>query len=175
MENMKQYLVPAVVSLVVVVFFSIVSPRTVVNQIPGLGAVVGPDSSFPCESHNGVTRCFNRQVMNTATTTVCSFKTPSATSTLVAASARWSVSSTTATTVYMAKGAGTNASTTLVVSGALGANAFGTLVASTTSTGAVVDGTNVFAPNIHLNYGMTGGTGTFSPTGVCQATFEVVN
>lgn len=129
-----------------------------------LGAVSGPDSFFPCESHDGVKRCFTKKALSTATTTVCSIKT-TATSTLVSGGAMFTTSSSTASVVVLSKGALATASTTQIGTNfAIAANAQGTLFASTTAL--------VFSPGDWFNVTMSGGTGTFSPTGYCQATFE---
>lgn len=136
-----------------------------------LGSVSSPDIQSPYFSFGGVRRWGARtETLNSATTTVCALQAPAATSTLEFASIRFSVSSTTASTVTIAKATTPYATTTLLASGSVAANAQATLVASTTNS-VVVDGIGVFAPNTYLVVGMAGGAGTFSPTGVCQATW----
>ena len=115
-----------------------------------------------------------RVAMITATTTVCAIQSPNATSTLTEASALFTVSSTTASTVYLAKATTAFATTTSLGYAALAANAQGTLFASTTPSSVTVDGAQIFAPSTWFVVGMTGGTGTFSPTGVCTAEWQVL-
>lgn len=120
-------------------------------------------------SPSGFRACQERRALVSATTTVCSVRnTTNSTTTIAHASLSLTVSSSTASIVTIAKGSTPNASTTLLVATTLAANAQGTLVASTTSTGALMDGTNLLAPNDYLNFSMSGGTGTFSPTGICR-------
>jgi hypothetical protein len=104
--------------------------------------------------------------MATATTTVCSLKSPSATSTMTFGSVNFLTSSTVASTVTIAKSDSRNASTTLLAyDTALGANTGLAIVASTTNS--VYKGAEVFTPNQYFNVTMKGG-GTFSPTGRCK-------
>lgn len=137
------------------------------------GAVSGPDSFFPCTSNEGITTCVTRIAMRTATTTVCAIKSPAATSTLVSGTARFTYSSTTAPLVRFAKATTPYATTTALGNATIAAGAQGTLQASSTPVGALGDIT-VFEPSSYLVVALSGGVGTFSPTGICQATFEVI-
>jgi len=144
------------------------------SHTPNFGAVSGPDSYNPCESHNGVTTCFNKKGFTSATTTVCAIKSPSATSTLkLGSGARFTVGSTTASTVTFAKAVDPYSTTTSIGSAQLGANTQATILATTTAS-QNVDPVHVFAPNTYFVVGMAGGIGTFSPTGTCQAVFELI-
>lgn len=176
---MKNIAITAAVSLVVfLVGIGFVRPvQQVVEKVTNtqLGAVVGPDSYFPCETHNGVQTCFERQTMAKATTTICAMKSPTATSSLSLASVNFIVSTTTASRVTIAKAATAFATTTLLAAGNLGASADGAFVASTTASGgATVDGTNIFSPNTYVVVSMAGGVGTFSPVGTCNARWDVL-
>lgn len=113
--------------------------------------------------------------LTAATTTVCAIQAPTATSTLVRAAIRFDVSSTTASVVTLAKATTAFATTTSLGSAALAANAQGTIIATTTPVDAL-DEDRIFAPNTWFVVGMQGGVsgGTFSPTGVCQATWEAI-
>lgn len=108
--------------------------------------------------------------LQTATTTVCSLQSPTtATSTLLSGSIHFDRSSTTASTITIAKSTnGTASSTILGNQVVVAANAQATLIASTTATQAAAQA-QVFAPGQYLVVTMTGGTGTFSPTGSCYA------
>jgi hypothetical protein len=116
-----------------------------------------------------------RQEMASATTTVCALASPNATSTLVNATADFTVSSTTASRVTIAKATTPYATTTQIGQTiAISANAQDTILASTTAAqiGAEVA---IFAPNAYTVVSMAGGVGTFSPTGTCTATYRDVD
>ncbi len=116
-------------------------------------------------SQGGATEIFTRSALNTGTTTVCAIQAPTAgTSTIQMFSATFTTSSTTASTVTMAKAATAFATTTSLGSAAIAANAQATVVASTTAA-------TIIAPGAWLVVGMAGGTGTFSPVGSCTASF----
>lgn len=137
------------------------------------GALSGPDISSPYLSVNGVTTFYNKANMKGATTTACSFKSPSATSTLRLGSVNVFLASSSAVTVYLAKGANNNATTSNM--GTLDIVASGQMqtFASTTVTAS-----QIFAPNTYFNVGVkgqstNGGTGV-SPIGNCSATFDIL-
>lgn len=169
--NIQKILIGA--ALVVVLTLGVIFPRgnSVVNQLV-TGAATGPDSYFPCETHDGVQTCFVRQTMKVGTTTLCAMQSPNATSTLRLATAKWSVSSTTATLVVIAKSTTAYATTTaLDAEVAIGANGTASVFASTTqATGS----TRLIAPSTFITVGMRGNSGTFSPVGSCNAVFDVI-
>ncbi len=182
-NNLGTAVIAAVVALLVVgISFTFIKPvQNVVNQT--LGANAGPDSYFPCESHNGVTQCFARQPLRAATTTVCALKSPSATSTLIAANATFRVaSSTSAVTVDLAKATTPYATTTSLGTAGLASGAQGSFNASTTNQNiASVDNAHIFGPNtwfvVGVRSGITGGDASgvpFQPAGACNATFQVI-
>lgn len=106
-----------------------------------------------------------------ATTTPCAIQSPAATSTLVMASALFTVSSTTASTVTIAKAATAFATTTVLGNAiAVGANAQATIVATSTTANQLAQDF-VFAPSQWVVIGMAGNIGTFSPSGQCSAFF----
>jgi len=137
-----------------------------------VGAQSGPERNNPFECINGVCEFYNRVAYTTATTTVCAIKSPSATSTLIFGSANFTVSSSSASQVVIAKSATAFATTTLLGQASLGANARGTILATTTPLDAL-DEDRTFAPNTFFVVGMAGGIGTFSPAGACTAKFLV--
>lgn len=147
-----------------------------VNQgVPDVsfGALTGPDIASPYLRWGGVPLFHASEPMASATTTVCAFRGPASTSTLDKFTANFVVSSTSASTLTLALGASTDAqpsatsSTVLPLSASsISANAQA-FVTSTTSSSAQVVG-----PNQWVLLSMKGGSGTFSPTGVCQARFE---
>lgn len=143
------------------------------TQAPIVSSVTGPDSFYPCETHNGVGMCFTRKPLNTASTTICAIQSPNATSTLTEYSGFIeTISSTTvASSITVAKASTPYATTTQIgTTIAVAAGAQVTGIASTTipQQGA---GANIFAPNQWLVIGQQGGVGTFSPKGVCEASF----
>ena len=123
----------------------------------------------------GVLTRSQTQAFDTATTTVCSLQSPSATSTLVRAGATFDVSSTTASLITMAKATTAFATTTLLGVVNSGADAQGTVIASSTPTATLLDAEQVFGPNEWFVIGMAGGIGNFSPTGDCWATWTSGN
>ncbi len=147
---------------VLVLVFKPVSPA------PRPGAVAGAESYFQTETHNGINYAFNRVSMNTASTTSCSFKTPTATSTLVSASAVVKGNQA-SETVNITTGTAMQASTTALSGNfALAAGAQITVVASTTNSEA----TRALNPNTWVQVNIFGGVGVASSTGICTAVFQ---
>lgn len=168
------------IAIVLIVMTGVIAGKNFIVNAPSInaGAVSGPVSYSPFQTTNGVTVEYRKQGMASATTTVCALRAPTnATSTLVAGSVAFAVSSTTASTVTVAKATTPFATTTLLRTVSIGANAFATFpIASTTSVASTaawaLDQTNLtFAPGEYVVIGMAGGVGTFSPTGNCQAAF----
>lgn len=126
-----------------------------------------------CYSFRGVQVCPTRVAVRTATTTICAIKSPAATSTLTYGTVKLTVSSTTASTVTLAKSATAFATTTSLGTWAAAANSQGTAVSLRTAAGGE-DLDETFGPSQYFVVSMAGGIGTFSPTGFCQATFEVL-
>jgi hypothetical protein len=163
---MKEAIYVLVGILIGVAGYAFVAPVFVQEQEPSVGAVSGPDLLSPYFNVNGWTEWPTRQGFASATTTVCAIKSPAATSTLALGSGvRLDVSSTTASTVTVAKAATAFATTTPLFSAHVAANARAAIAATTTTNDFV------FAPNTWLVVGMAGGIGSFSPSGVCQAKF----
>ncbi len=158
--------------LLAVSAFLVGSNVTISPTDTAYGAISGPDINSPYLNVNGVTTFYNRAAMKKATTTICAFKSPPATSTLTSFSAKFTVATDTASIVTMAQAASAFATTTLLgVQVGIASNAQISIVGSTT---AVQNSSlaNVFAPNQYFVVGMQGGVGTFSPTGFCQADFR---
>ncbi len=166
-----------ITSAIVAVVVGLVTVTTVLSIQPApapsepLAATSQQVTDGGCYFLGGLHTCPVRKALTTATTTVCSIKSPAATSTLDRARITLTVSSTTASTVTIAKGATFNASSTLLASAPLAADAQGTLTASSTATGVNLDNINIIAPNQYINFSMSGGNGTFSPSGSCFAEF----
>lgn len=152
------------------------TPETVVN-VPSskLGAVSGPDFFGDYFAVNDVRTFYNSKGLNQATTTVCSIKSPNATSSLVFGAIRFDVASTSATFVEIARATTAFATTTLIGTGYnIAAGAQATIVASTTPTGGDAI---IFPPNNFLNVKVawaTAATSASVPRGVCKANFTAI-
>lgn len=141
-------------------------------DVATVGALGSPAIMSPWYSVGGVTEWKTMAALNTATTTVCAIQAPAATSTLVGGGVNFTVSSTTATVVTLAKATTAFATTTLINSAAISANATAAILAASSTISALEQTNRTFAPNTYLVFGMQGGTGTFSPTGHCSAVFQ---
>lgn len=137
-------------------------------------AVAGPDQSGSDHySWNGVVIYPFYTKVRTATSTLCSFKSPAATTTLRSFVVNLTTSSTSASTVYLAKGASFQATTTNFETVSVGASGQVTIVASTTGR---TSGLPVISPNTYLTVGLNLagiGAGTV-PVGTCSAVLEGV-
>lgn len=142
-------------------------PTTTPTQ-PHVGSATSPDISSPYFSFGGVRfDAVHTDNLAQATTTVCSTLTPSATTTLSEGSGiRLVVSSTTASSVGVFKAAQITGNTTFLFGANVAANAQATIVSTTTNDNFVV------GPSQWINVIMSGGTGTFSPTGTCGLVFQ---
>lgn len=136
-----------------------------------LGSASSPSVVNGCQNINGVTVCFYNQAMRAASTT-CSFKTPSATTTLVAAAAKVTNSYGSSFDVQWGKAADAYSTTTSLGHGAgVSSGDVGTFVATSTFTD-IENPTTVLAPNTYLNFKI----GSSSPTvnGSCSAQLMVI-
>lgn len=193
---MNKQLLASVVLLAVVAVVGVVYPRPLPTQviketIEKLGAFPSPELLTDYLSFNGIRRFYNRQAIRTATTTICAFRAPKATSTLTFASWDLVISSSTQVTVLtIAKAANGFATTTMLaeVGIAAGAKSTGYITGSSTVNlaGTTVPGQGVLASFIFspttgttstsgdwLVFGFAGGQHptTGRPTGTCQAEF----
>lgn len=172
METLKTVLIAAIVACITAGILVTVLPKDSSGNptAPTFGTLAGPDIASPYLRWGGVAMYATRaESMNTASTTACSLVSPAATSTLVLGSgARFDVSSTTASAVKWYKSSQPATATTLLFGANIAANAQATIVATTTTDDFVI------APNQYINVIMSGGTGTFSPTGVCEAQFVAI-
>lgn len=169
MVTIKTAVISAIVSvLVVTVGFTLNYKPTPTQSKPTAGSVSNPDISSPYFSFGGVRfDATHTDVLTQATTTVCSTLTPSATTTLSEGSGiRFVVSSTTASTVGVYKAAFQTGNTTFLFGDNIAAGAQATIVSTTTTNNFVI------APSQWVNVIMSGGTGTFSPTGTCGLVFQ---
>lgn len=146
----------------------VLQPHAAPTTTPSFGAVSSPDIPSPYFSFGGVRfDAVHTDAMYQASTTVCSLQSPAATSTLSEGSGvRFTVSSTTASTATVYKASFPTGNTTFLFADNIAAGAQSTIVATTTTNNFVI------APNQYINVIMSGGTGTFSPTGTCGMVFQ---
>jgi len=136
------------------------------GPVEKMGAVASPDIPFNWLSVGGVREWAYSMTPNTATTTICAFASPAATSTLDFASVALTTSSSTASIITVAKAATAYATTTVISSPiTISANAQAEIVASSTYSNQAAW---VFGPSQYLVVGMQGGVGTMSPAGTCK-------
>jgi hypothetical protein len=122
------------------------APQNGVNGKDGktLGAV--STLNEPCTSFGGITHCFSKTTINQASTTICQFTSPTATSTLIRANVTLTTGTTTALVLDIGKSTTQTATTTLFNSVTVASGALGTVLASTTPQGGnILDPINVFA------------------------------
>lgn len=174
---MENKLLSAIVALVGIALVVVIGGKNLSLSVPqtqSYGSVTGPNIDSSYLSVNGVTTEFRGQRMYQATTTVCALRAPTnATSTLRNGNVFFGVSSTTASTVTVAKATSAFATTTLIRTVSIAANGLATFPIASTSAVALsqAQADLTFAPGEYLVVGMAGGIGTFSPTGTCQAEF----
>ena len=195
--NNKIILTIAVLALIlggIGIFSGGVSVSTMDNAITNfaerLGAFAGPDIKSEYLIFRGIEHRYYSSGLNQASTIVCMFKTPAATSTLVTSSFKLTTGTTTVISVEIGKSAAQSATTTrLAYVGSLASGALLTLntgVATSTSDTAVnADGYTkailtdqssdlIFAPSTYINVKMGGTQGDANVyVGKCKAEFIV--
>lgn len=149
----------------VVLSVAVIGKQEVVRDVvrDSAGAISSPDIQSNYFSYGGVRHWGVRtESLIQASTTVCALQGPAATSSLRFASIRLNVSSTTASNVNFGVGPTPYAISTAIGGQAVAANAKADVVATSTL---------IVSPNAYVVFTMSGGTGTFSPTGNCEATW----
>jgi len=149
--------------------------ETIVREtVKELGAFPGPDIMSDYLIFNGLEKRYFSSGLNQASTTVCSFLTPAATTTLMYASLTLTTGSTTDMFFEIGKGAEMDATTTSLGAAQLTGQSL-TLVAS--STQGLAGDKDIFGPSEYLNfkYGNATDDGiTNVLVGTCLAEFIVV-
>jgi len=155
---------------------SMVSPESSTQALYGVESIgTGGTLYFGGTTNNAnyngssVKMTVPRQTLATATTTICAIATPAATSSLEWFAVNETVSTTTASTITVYKGATPYANTTFLAGQNVAAGAQTTLMSSTTLDAFLL------APSQYIVIKQTGGTGTMSPTGTCSAEFVTLN
>lgn len=190
-------LVALLVSLVAVYF---VKPENRITEkvVEKTGAFPGTEFLVDRLTFNGLDKYTFRKSLATGTSTVCSIRSPNATTTLVSAHIR--IENATATTLLLESGkSGTNptATGTPLVYGADGATTFSLAAqtkanirfsefaygSSTAGQQLTLDSELEFAPNAYLNFRVGGQSGDdttentnayqfYTPLGACEAEFN---
>lgn len=135
------------------------------------GSVTGPDSFFPCETHNGETICSERKTFFTGSTTIASFKSPSATSSLRFAAGNITTASTTALQFEWGRATAPDATSTTLGFYNIAASTKAMVIASTTNPfvpGQATDGASIIPPNTYVNL-KYGGSNCPTAGGACSA------
>ena len=181
--NKLNYTIGALVFAVIALGVGLLIHAPVVNVQPTIetmGAVSGPRLDFPSWTVNGVETYFYSSGLNKASTTLCSFKSPNATSTLEFASMSLTTGTTTTIQLEIGKSYYLDATTTSLGTVTLAASQKATIIASTTQTssgvgnGILADPVTVFSPSSYLNFKYGGAQGTTNVlVGTCKAEFIV--
>ena len=178
METAIKFFVPIAVTAALVLSFMAYNKKaevvTVVNSSgEKVGSVVGPDSYLPYLANNDVKTFSYSSKLNQASTTVCSFRTPSATSTLVYGAVNITTGSTTATIWEMGKDVGAAGTSTLVGGRfTLAANALATFLATTSVNVANANQAFVYGPNQFFTVKFGGSSTDVNVfVGSCKAVF----
>lgn len=156
MSLLKEWgLTVGVVLALVLAIYGINNPAVtqIVREVKEtVGSASSPSVINGCMEVNGMTKCYYGERMKAATTTVCSLRI-TATSTIVHASSEYETASTSATRVFIAKGANSNATTTAFATGLIPAAGGGVLVASTTGNFAGgINPSSILFPGDYLNF-----------------------
>ena len=174
---LKIVLVSALVALLVVLGVSVLKrPKE-----PSVSAFPGPDILNPYLSVNGLSTFSYSSGMNQASTSVCSFKTPAATSTLVYATATFRTGTTTGLMLEWGKSVSPSATTTSLGVTSLASLELATFRASSTPADFAVtasaggkDPQFVFAASNYLTLKYGGARGDLNVlAGSCKAEFKV--
>lgn len=142
-----------------------------------VGATASPDIQSSYLTFGGVREwAYHTGSFNTGTTTVCSFLSPAATSTLVAATTQITSATSTASSFDIAQSASPSATTTPIARLEVAASVLGTIVA--TNTPAFLTD-SVVAPSTYINMKFDNGTGAInsditSVKGRCSVKFREV-
>lgn len=165
--------------VLIVLGLGITFPRSnpVIQQV--VGAFPGPDIDSKYLKVNGATQWYNRVAVRTATTTLCSIKTPAATSTIAHFSVVLNTTASYPTQYLLGHDTAANNATTTSLGGVMGAYANKKLVyvASSTVNDLFVGTTDYGAvpPNTYINFNLStstaGASATYAPSGYCTAIF----
>ena len=126
--------------------------------------------------NDGITRTYNRVAVSQATTTLCSIKSPAATTTLARATVNLTTTASYAFQLELANDPSAFATTTAIVAKWTTTASSPATIVATSSVTALADG--IVPPSTFINVNVStssGGTSaTFAPVGFCQAEFVSV-
>jgi len=156
----------------------LVSKNNGTSAVPSLSGG-SPDSPFPYQSFGGVRRFAGRtETLGSNTNTICSIQAPAATSTLVSGALRLDINSATSSGVItIARGSTSTAMTAVINQTTFAGGGIATIRFASTTLSSVSEAALIFSPNDYIVVNMassTGATVKFSPTGICQATWEQI-
>lgn len=170
MDIIKTSILALAISVAVAIGFAVFDKEDGLS----LGALSSPEIMSNWFSVGGVREWKYSAAPTAASYTLCSFQSPAATSTIKSAGISLTVSTTSASTLYIAKGATAVATTTLLGSAyAIGASAQATVIASTTPWEA--GSAAIIAPNQYVNIALNPAASVITnlaPQGRCQVVFE---
>ena len=139
-----------------------------------LGASSGPVDVGEFQSVNGIETYYASSGLNRASTTVCSLRSPNATSTLTFGSLKVTGATTTALFIEFGRSTVIDATTTSIGTRVLASGVQATMLASTSPALSAIDGPVIFPPNNYLNVKYGGALGSLNVlAGSCRATFLV--
>lgn len=161
-----------VIAAVVAVVISVVSPtpKQIIREVPGLGAVVSSESLSSPVCSDGLCTHYKRMAFVSPTTTPCALRSPNATTTIERATVNVTTGSSTAATLSLATSTTAFATTTNL--------ATYTLTASTQNTYSftAAAGTGIVPPLTFLVLGAAGGPANgHQLTGTCSVEFRQAN
>lgn len=189
MKNSKTLVALVAILIIIAIGFAYKYPKSsetlsvdkVVSEVKEklkFGSVSGPDIQSPYLSVDGVTTWYVKQPVRTATSTLCSIKTPAATSTIKHLSANLSTTASYATQYLWGMDTAANNATTTSLASIIGAGAGKAMVYQASSTvndlfTGYYHGT--VPPNVYLNLNLStstaGASATYAPAGNCVAVF----
>lgn len=168
----------AVAGMLVVIAGLIGSYQSAPPADISFGAIPGSEVNSPTFTVNGVPHRYYHAAMMSTSTNVCTFLSPSATTTLVSARARFTMSDSdkkgsTMTDLIFTRASDNWASTTKITGVAFTAGNNAELVATTTShtpSGTALLTDNIVKPNSYLKFAVIGTstTGVYNIKGLCD-------
>lgn len=174
MDKSKIAIGVAILLSVVAIFTAFGKPKVIVEkttETARVGALVGPDISSPYLSFGGVREWAYSTAAKSTGSTTCSFISPAATTSLVAASASFSrLASTTVVEIGYSASNSWSTTTLMSLSGASLTSLGGQIVASSTASAFIVP------PQTYINTKIGAGdtAGTVTPVGQCKVVFREV-
>jgi hypothetical protein len=191
MKNQKTLVVFVAILIIIATLVGVSYPKTpadisvdrIVSEVKSklnLGALTSPDIQSSYLSVNGSRTWYNRVPVRTASSTLCTIKSPAATSTIAHASVALTTTASYVTQYLLGHdNTGNNATTTSLGSiMAVAANAKLVYVASSTVNDLFTGITNYGSvpPNSFVNFNLststTGASATYAPAGYCHVDFR---